>query len=102
MIPSGFAVRPARPADVPALVALVREYKEQYGVATCGAADLLEEWAGTDLERDTLLVGLGVDTENATGAFALYERAGMAVVESSDVWERLSARCAVAVAQSRD
>ena len=46
MIPSGFAVRPARPADAPALVALIREYEKQYGAATFGAADLLEEWAG--------------------------------------------------------
>ena len=234
MIPSGFAVRPARPADAPALVALIREYEEQYGAATFGAADLLEEWAGagrlfasqrfgfvrryarmqielaerplpapepplgvvlrarqpgeerafyavTDaafrgcwgyaalgfegwLERaqsqqvyvedlwivaeeqrrhvgvarclpercgggwvrslavhpdargrgiglallqeafrvfqarGERIVGLGVDTENATGALALYERAGMAVEESSDVWERLPAMSAVAIA----
>jgi ribosomal protein S18 acetylase RimI-like enzyme len=30
--------------------------------------------------------GLGVDAENATGAVALYERAGMHVVRRADNW----------------
>lgn len=33
-------------------------------------------------------VGLGVDSENLTGAVALYERVGMRVVRRSDTWAR--------------
>lgn len=79
MIPAGFAVRPARPADAPALVALIREYEEQYGVATCGAADLLEEWAGADLERETLLV----ETVAGSAAVVAY---GLVTVEGEEVF----------------
>lgn len=32
--------------------------------------------------------GLGVDRDNATGAFALYERVGLRVVRRSNTWER--------------
>jgi ribosomal protein S18 acetylase RimI-like enzyme len=32
--------------------------------------------------------GLGVDTENTTGAVALYERVGMHVVRRADTWEK--------------
>ena len=33
-------------------------------------------------------VGLGVDSENRTGAVRLYERAGMHVERRSDTWEK--------------
>ncbi len=59
---------------------------------------LLQEAFRVFQARGERIVGLGVDTENATGALALYERAGMAVEESSDVWERLPAMSAVAIA----
>ena len=32
---------------------------------------------------------LNVDAENSTGATALYERAGMRVINRWDLWERL-------------
>lgn len=38
-------------------------------------------------ERGERTVALGVDTGNATGALALYERAGMALREATDIWE---------------
>ena len=38
--------------------------------------------------RGERTVALGVDTGNATGALALYERAGMVLREATDIWER--------------
>ena len=37
-------------------------------------------------ERGLRRVGLGVDTENVTGALRLYERAGMRAVRRTDSW----------------
>ena len=79
MIPAGFAVRPARPADAPALIELVRAYEEQYGTATFADADLAEEWAGADLERDTVLV----ETAAGTAAVVAY---GLVTVEGEEVF----------------
>jgi mycothiol synthase len=42
-------------------------------------------FAGRGVRR----VILSVDAENTTGATALYERAGMRVINRWDVWERL-------------
>lgn len=51
-----------------------------------GAA-LLTHALATFAERGLPRAGLGVDTENTTGAVRLYERAGMHVVERDDTWE---------------
>src|SRR5439155_25355916 len=39
--------------------------------------------------RGATRVGLGVDTENVTGAVALYERVGMRIHRSSDTYEKV-------------
>jgi ribosomal protein S18 acetylase RimI-like enzyme len=39
-------------------------------------------------ERGKRAVGLGVDSDNTTGAVALYERVGMHVTRRSDSWQR--------------
>jgi mycothiol synthase len=49
---------------------------------------LLRAAAATFWERGQRSVGLGVDSDNATGALRLYERAGMHVARRVDVWER--------------
>jgi mycothiol synthase len=49
---------------------------------------LLRAAAATFWERGQRSVGLGVDSDNATGALRLYERAGMHVARRADVWER--------------
>lgn len=49
---------------------------------------LLRAAAATFWERGQRRVGLGVDSDNATGALRLYERAGMHVARRVDVWER--------------
>jgi mycothiol synthase len=40
-------------------------------------------------DRGVRRVILNVDAENSTGATALYERAGMRVINRWDLWERL-------------
>jgi ribosomal protein S18 acetylase RimI-like enzyme len=40
-------------------------------------------------DRGVRRVILNVDAENSTGAVALYERAGMRVINRWDLWERL-------------
>ncbi len=52
-----------------------------------GAA-LLSDSFGRFWERDEHSIGLGVDAANATGAFRLYERAGMAPVLGWVVYEK--------------
>jgi mycothiol synthase len=52
-----------------------------------GLALLLRAF-GAFYERGERRVGLGVDTENETGATRLYERAGMCVVAEDVVWEK--------------
>jgi mycothiol synthase len=55
-----------------------------------GAA-LLRHAFATFAERGVRRVILNVDSENATGATALYERVGMRVLRRWDLWERPSA-----------
>jgi mycothiol synthase len=49
---------------------------------------LLERTFAEFRRRGARAVGLGVDTENATGAVDLYERAGMSVVRRNATYER--------------
>ena len=53
-----------------------------------GAALLRRSFA-TFTGRGARHVILNVDAENTTGATALYERAGMRVINRWDLWERL-------------
>ena len=55
-----------------------------------GAA-LLHRSFGSFADRGHQRVRVNVDAENPTGATAVYERAGMRVVNRWDLWERLSA-----------
>jgi ribosomal protein S18 acetylase RimI-like enzyme len=50
---------------------------------------LLRRSFATFADRGVRRVILNVDAENSTGATALYERAGMRVVNRWDLWERL-------------
>ena len=50
---------------------------------------LLHRSFATFAGRGVRRVILNVDAENSTGATALYERAGMRVINRWDVWERL-------------
>ena len=52
-----------------------------------GEAILLESFARL-YDRGLRRVGLGVDSQNATGALRLYERVGMRKVHQSDNWRR--------------
>jgi ribosomal protein S18 acetylase RimI-like enzyme len=52
-----------------------------------GAA-LLRARDGGVLDRGRRRVGLGVDSDNATGAVRLYERAGMRVARRDDVYQK--------------
>ena len=49
---------------------------------------LLRRSFATFAERGMRRVMVNVDAENVTGATAVYERAGMRVVNAYDVWER--------------
>jgi mycothiol synthase len=49
---------------------------------------LLQAAMGAFWDRGQRQVGLGVDSDNATGAARLYERTGMHVARRVDVWER--------------
>ena len=53
---------------------------------------LLRRSFATFASRGILRVLVNVDSENATGATALYERVGMRVVKRWDMWERSSPR----------
>lgn len=101
----------ADPRFDPALWIIARSGAEVCGVALCtdgeagigyvnalavrapwrrrglGMALLLAAMAGF-WDRGQARVGLGVDSDNATGAVRLYERAGMHVARRLDVWER--------------
>lgn len=52
------------------------------------ARALLLESFGLFRSMGRLRAGLGVDSENTTGALALYESAGMRATSRSDTWER--------------
>ena len=53
------------------------------------ARALLLQSFGLFRSAGRLRAGLGVDTENTTGAHALYESVGMSVTSRSDTWERV-------------
>lgn len=66
------------------VLAVRREYRKQgLGLA------LLHHSFGEFWRRGLPSVGLGVDGSNLTGALRLYERAGMSIYKSRDVYERL-------------
>ena len=101
----------ARPDHDPSLWFLIREGKEvvaatrndpeRSGGGWIGSLGVRPAWQGRGLARALLLhsfrefhrrgkrrVGLGVDSENATGATKLYERVGMVVDTEQVVWEK--------------
>jgi mycothiol synthase len=101
----------ARPDHDPALwfqvrsedlvVAATRNDPERSGGGWIGALGVRPAWRGQGLAKALLLhsfrefqrrgkrrVGLGVDSENATGATKLYESVGMVVDSEQVVWEK--------------
>jgi len=86
------------------VVAATRNDPERSGGGWIGALGVRSEWRGRGLAKALLLhsfrefhrrgqrrVGLGVDSENATGATKLYESVGMVVDTEQVVWEKLLA-----------
>jgi mycothiol synthase len=84
------------------VVAATRNDPERSGGGWIGAIGVRPEWRGRGLAKALLLhsfrefhrrgmrrVGLGVDSENATGATKLYESVGMVVDTEQVVWEKL-------------
>jgi mycothiol synthase len=84
------------------VVAATRNDPERAGGGWIGALGVRPEWRGRGLAKALLLhsfrefhrrgkrrVGLGVDSENATGATKLYESVGMGVDMEQVVWEKL-------------
>ncbi len=65
------------------MLGVLREYRHQ-GIATA----LLLHGFGQFYQRGQKRVGLGVDTQNLTGALRLYESAGMRVVRQTNVFEK--------------
>ncbi|HYN75220.1 MAG TPA: GNAT family N-acetyltransferase [Candidatus Limnocylindria bacterium] len=85
---------------VSAAVCLANDHLAEHGWGYVGTLGVLEEYRGRGLgrllleqffaqssERGRLGVRLGVDTENGTGAPALYAAVGMTPVEVIDAWE---------------
>ena len=85
---------------VPAAVCLANEHLAEHGWGYVGTLGVLAEHRGRGLgrllleqfftqssERGRLGVRLAVDTENGTGAPALYAAVGMTPVEVIDAWE---------------
>ncbi|HEX3237168.1 MAG TPA: GNAT family N-acetyltransferase [Gaiellaceae bacterium] len=83
------------------VVAATRNDPERYGGGWIGAIGVRRAWRGRGLAKALLLhsfgefhrrgqrrVGLGVDSENATGATKLYESVGMVVDQEQLVWEK--------------
>lgn len=83
------------------VVAATRNDPERSGGGWIGALGVRPAWRGRGLARALLLhsfrefqqrgkrrVGLGVDSENATGATKLYESVGMVVDTEQVVWEK--------------
>jgi mycothiol synthase len=90
--------------DVDEVVAATRNDPERSGGGWIGALGVRPAWRGRGLAKALLLhsfgefhrrgkrrVGLGVDSENATGATKLYESVGMVVDTEQVVWEKLLA-----------
>jgi ribosomal protein S18 acetylase RimI-like enzyme len=86
------------------VVAATRNDPERSGGGWIGALGVRPAWRGRGLAKALLLrsfrefhrrgqrrVGLGVDSENATGATKLYESVGMVVDTEQVVWEKLLA-----------
>ncbi len=86
------------------VVAAARNDPKRSGGGWIGALGVRPAWRGRGLAKALLLdsfrefhrrgerrVGLGVDSENATGATKLYESVGMAVDTEQVVWEKLLA-----------
>ena len=83
------------------VVAATRNDPERSGGGWIGAIGVRPAWRGHGLAKALLLrsfgefhsrgqrrVGLGVDSENATGATRLYESVGMAAESEQIVWEK--------------
>ena len=86
------------------IAAATRNDPERSGGGWIGAIGVRPAWRGRGLAKALLLhsfrefhrrgkrrVGLGVDSENATGATKLYESVGMAVDTEQVVWEKVLA-----------
>jgi mycothiol synthase len=86
------------------VAAATRNDPERSGGGWIGALGVRPAWRGRGLAKALLLhsfcefhrrgqrrVGLGVDSENATGATHLYERVGMVVDSEQVVWEKMLA-----------
>jgi GNAT superfamily N-acetyltransferase len=84
------------------VAAATRNDPERSGGGWIGALGVRQAWRGRGLAKALLLhsfrefhrrgkrrVGLGVDSENATGATKLYESVGMVVDTEQVVWEKL-------------
>ncbi len=83
------------------IAAVARNDPERSGGGWVGALGVRREWRGRGLAKALLLysfgefhrrgqrrVGLGVDSENTTGATHLYESVGMVVDTEQVVWEK--------------
>ncbi len=90
--------------DGEAVVAATRNDPERSGGGWIGALGVRRAWRGRGLGKALLLhsfrefhrrgkrrVGLGVDSENPTGATKLYESVGMVVDTEQVVWEKVLA-----------
>ncbi len=86
------------------VVAATRNDPERSGGGWIGALGVRRAWRGQGLAKALLLhsfrefhrrgkrrVGLGVDSENPTGATKLYESVGMVVDTEQVVWEKVLA-----------
>jgi mycothiol synthase len=84
------------------VAAVARNDPERSGGGWIGALGVRPTWRGRGLAKALLLhsfrefhrrgerrVGLGVDSENATGATHLYESVGMAIDSEQVVWEKV-------------
>jgi ribosomal protein S18 acetylase RimI-like enzyme len=90
--------------DAETIVAATRNDPERSGGGWIGALGVRPAWRGRGLAKALLLhsfrefhrrgqrrVGLGVDSENPTGATKLYEGVGMSVDAEQVVWEKVLA-----------
>jgi mycothiol synthase len=88
--------------DADEVAAVTRNDPERSGGGWIGALGVRPAWRGRGLAKALLLhsfrefhrrgqrrVGLGVDSENATGATQLYESVGMYVEQERVVWEKV-------------